>query len=602
MGGQGRLHAAPDPQRKRRRKAPHATLAARAWAAGARVVGSRAWVWVCGAAACSALVVVALQSLASLQLPARAAVVLEYLEATGWLPLSEQACWSSAGVAWTLAPLLVRRGAVTAAELERQGADVAGSAAQLEVLAAFIGPGGLSATAQALCGPNRVPCGRAQELQLEWSGPLPAPPSGTPPPREEGSPHSGARTAPPPLESPSGRLGAGPRLPPTPQHQGLGWVARAPLAGILPRLAAPSLLRSLSVRITVSAPGADGASAGCEAATPLGWWDGATAPPPAPPGAPGPVEPPSKPAIAVAVVGDSQSGAPVFRATLATLAGAAKASRAGGASALLHLGDGVQSPDSDPREWRSYLFGPVHASGVLVGPQGTGSLVWARGNHDEGAGREHAILPPPVQLARVGHVALLVLPAGHGGRVAGVAAQGGEHAPAQAPGPGSASGWQRELEAWAKLAVDSQAWRGAAVRVVVSHVPPCITHWEREAWEAGESADPEAAAGRISSVLALADEAGAPARAVLSGHSHLYQRGMWEWQPGRFVLAATIGTAGGAMEADPPVGECPWMQRTVLGQPAGALLRAEPNSGGFVEAALDVIATGSGLVIDSVAL
>jgi len=439
---------------------------------------------------------------------ARAATAWEWLQSFGWVPFQPEGCEGPAS--WTIPPVLVKEG-------------VDGGSLGL-VAALLLSQGQLpevTVTASCRCGPSG---------------------------RLHAAPGSVAATvvAPGPWDGAGGSTVAA---------RGLGWAVRASLAPLLAGPCDPAACaEGADSWVTVLAASAAGVPLGsCVRRWRLG---GAGS---APVGA------------TIAVAGDSQSGAAAFRTLLAAVASRRPRLASAGTPllGLLHLGDAVQSPGTDPREWRSYLSAPLAASlapGDAVGLPAV-PLLWVRGNHDE-AGPWPALLPPPAQLVRLGPVAVLVVPSM--GRAA-------------ADGKGGAAATADLVSALGR----SPRWTGAPVRLLAAHVPPCVTHWDRAAWDAGESREPDAAR-RV--LLAALRGLAAPAHAILAGHSHIYQRRWWRWRPGRggSVPVITIGTAGGALERDPPVNDCPGAGTTVVGSHAVGLLRVV-GTGGAVAAVLDVI-------------
>lgn len=290
----------------------------------------------------------------------------------------------------------------------------------------------------------------------------------------------------------------------------------------------------------------------------------------------------------IALLGDSQSGAAVFRRLLLRARADASGGTRTSVHALVHLGDTVQSARREPREWRSYLASPLAAANS----QGSlAPLLWARGNHDVSGGS--GALPERWSLHRVGAMAVLRLDSGAMGAADW---QHSQHTGA-AGNPGATN-----QAVWAAQAVRSDRWRAASLRVVLAHVPPCVDHWEAESWAAGDSGAPAGARRWLEQLFQRALRSGGHVHAVFSGHSHLYQRGVWHWGEGprQRVMLATIGAAGGTLEDSwALVGQCPDLTVTAVTHAAAVLSWGRSN--GKWEA--DLVVTGlDGTELDHVKL
>jgi hypothetical protein len=254
---------------------------------------------------------------------------------------------------------------------------------------------------------------------------------------------------------------------------------------------------------------------------------------------------------AVLVMGDSQSGAPAFRSLLE------QGMSRGRVGTLLHLGDVAQTPWSMVRELRSYLFAPLMAA--RAGERSI-PLVWSAGNHDRWDA--DGLLPSSPRVVRLGPMAVLVLDVS---RLAELEPCSSAHA-------------AQMVEAELSPLLASQDWVGASVRLVAAHVPVCVEYWEAESWEAWDKKHPECVRTLLHEVLAAS-----PARVhvVLSGHSHVYQRGIWRWSGDQMVHVITLGASGGGLEAPSPVHSCGELFfKTVTGRHLAGMIRSE---GGLVK-------------------
>lgn len=213
-----------------------------------------------------------------------------------------------------------------------------------------------------------------------------------------------------------------------------------------------------------------------------------------------------------AVLGDSQSGAVVFRRLLRRAA----AWRQPRVSLLVHLGDMVQSANIF-REWHAYWFGPLSDSGLA---QRVPTL-YARGNHDgEGAAATaYGAQPQKWFAATVRGVRWIVLDSN------------------DKTGGGTSSMIGPQLQ-WLENELQSVHARTALLRVVIVHIPPFLEFWEPGAWRRGESEW-----GRFvrDSCVPLFERFGVDV--VISGHSHIYQRGTRNG-----VTYVITGGAGGELE------------------------------------------------------
>jgi predicted phosphodiesterase len=269
--------------------------------------------------------------------------------------------------------------------------------------------------------------------------------------------------------------------------------------------------------------------------------------------------------VRIGFISDPQSGAATFRALLSRLG-----SLQPPVDALIHGGDGTQDPASD-REGHVYFLGPLdgfqrqrHAAhaktaagtsdqGDAAGP-GV-QLVLVRGNHDNATryrdmtgGKTRAVL-------QMGPVRILVLDSEDPGQdqlnwLEGVC--DGDH-------------------------YDVRSLPDAAFTVAVAHIAPYIEWWEPKVGEEGAPQEAAAADGESGGVEGAPGNKKPPAPGsapekewnmwmrekalpilmrpscgvdlILSGHSHIYQRGQRRDGQGGpvFVIA---GGGGGALEED----------------------------------------------------
>jgi hypothetical protein len=94
--------------------------------------------------------------------------------------------------------------------------------------------------------------------------------------------------------------------------------------------------------------------------------------------------------------------------------------------------------------------------------------------------------------------------------------------------------------AWLTEELSSPESKAAMFRVIVLHVPPFVTHWDKAAWANG---DGTASEGIRRHWVPLFERHHVDL--VISGHSHIYQRGMLNK-----VMYTIIGGGGGALETE----------------------------------------------------
>ena len=293
--------------------------------------------------------------------------------------------------------------------------------------------------------------------------------------------------------------------------------------------------------------------------------------------------------LRVVLVGDSQSGARVFRRLLGTAASRYRAP-APPLDLLLHVGDTVQA-SADAREAALYLFAPLAALYEDLGYAVPTLLV--RGNHDD-ADRTSALSLAPSIRARARartHIqpgSLQPLPlyrvlAAPPLRVLALDTDDES---------GDQLSW---LTRACEHAVGSAEGAPLPFTLALAHVPPYIDFWDPRAWAQGESAWQDYSRRRLLPALRCC----AGARLLVSGHVHAYARG---WAPpleaapaataaaaaaandcpslggaSHALMLATIGGAGGALE-DTRVGDSGVYAVTALAHHWAALDVAAGNA------------------------
>lgn len=198
-----------------------------------------------------------------------------------------------------------------------------------------------------------------------------------------------------------------------------------------------------------------------------------------------------------AVVADAQSGADTFRHHVAHLSEHHP-------NLLVHIGDSVQDYKVGS-EWHAYLFGPLEQGDV----GGTVPLVFAKGNHDGPTSDPHSVYyPHPPYALTAGAVRIVVVD--------------------------SEDGSDAQLQ-WLQAELASPQTQSCPWIVVLAHIPPFVEFWEPEAWERGES---EWGAFMRTKYVDVFERHGVDM--VISGHSHLYQRGR------RHGIEYVVAGGGGA--------------------------------------------------------
>ncbi|XXQ32220.1 Calcineurin-like phosphoesterase domain-containing protein [Plasmodiophora brassicae] len=207
----------------------------------------------------------------------------------------------------------------------------------------------------------------------------------------------------------------------------------------------------------------------------------------------------------LAITSDSQSSAARFRDQLAQIA----VSRA---DLVVHVGDFVQDPA--PKEYRTYWTAPFEASGL--GP--TTPIRLVRGNHDGEAPLSYAYSYGPGNNAwgafSVASARMIVLDSN------------------VRPG----DDLFEQQTAWLAAEVTSGPTRSATFVVAFVHVPPFIEFWDPAVFEENE------AWSFVREVwLPMLTASGVDL--IVSGHSHIYQRGTY-----RGVHVAIVGGGGGDLD------------------------------------------------------
>lgn len=226
---------------------------------------------------------------------------------------------------------------------------------------------------------------------------------------------------------------------------------------------------------------------------------------------------------------------------------------------LLHGGDTQQSA-RDRREAFLYLLGPLADLYTSSGPTGTGDglsyalpTLLARGNHDDEARHRAYTLPPalwekPVQQGDgQQRMSPLYYELQWGSSFRVVLLDSDDEADAQVQ-------WlRRTCEATAAKS-DASSRSAHVLRLALAHIPPFVEYWEQAAWDRGESRWSDYTKLKLLPLLQHCQRA--PVHMLVSGHSHLYQRGKLR-QPGNGdagLHLATIGGGGGALEGSEQAG------------------------------------------------
>ena len=199
------------------------------------------------------------------------------------------------------------------------------------------------------------------------------------------------------------------------------------------------------------------------------------------------------------VIADVQSGASTFRLSLERIA-AAKKEQGIAADALIHLGDAVQNVNH-PKEWHAYLFGPLEQENHI---SQTIPMMFVRGNHDNDNWHGNRKLHP-LSLYTTGiHYSDYMV----GTEIYVVVLDSNMAEDAT------------QLK-WFKSKMISEKRKRAKFTIVVVHIAPFVEYWEPEAWNnRGEKHWGEAIRYKY---VALFDQYSVDM--VMSGHSHIYQRG-----------------------------------------------------------------------------
>lgn len=231
---------------------------------------------------------------------------------------------------------------------------------------------------------------------------------------------------------------------------------------------------------------------------------------------------------------------------------------------LLHGGDTQQSA-RDRREAFLYLLGPIADLYTSSGPTGSGDglgyalpTLLARGNHDDEARHRAYTLPPalwekPVQQGDGQRMSPLYYELQWGRSFRVVLLDSDDEADAQVQ-------WlQRTCKASAPEA-HARSQSEHVLRLALAHIPPFVEYWEQAAWDSGESRWSDYTRLKLLPLLQRCQRA--PVHMLVSGHSHLYQRGKLQRSSHDVVEAtavptlhiATIGGGGGALEGSEQAG------------------------------------------------
>ena len=226
--------------------------------------------------------------------------------------------------------------------------------------------------------------------------------------------------------------------------------------------------------------------------------------------------------VTAVVVSDSQRNVDVFRSLLR-----AASQRDDAVDLLLFGGDATQS--AAPLEWTQYAAAYEELAHVVP-------IAHARGNHDSGPLAPFFGPSASVLTFAFGSAQLLVLD---------TALVTHPHAYS----PKARAAFDTALRA----ALASEAWRTAAFRVALAHVPRRIAFWEPHAWhERGEWRQPAAVAAQLAPALRAAR-----CDVLISGHSHMYSYAVEEsgnnsnsrGDDAHTMHEFIVGGAGGALES-----------------------------------------------------
>lgn len=215
------------------------------------------------------------------------------------------------------------------------------------------------------------------------------------------------------------------------------------------------------------------------------------------------------------VLGDNQYAAWEFRRVLWAmwhyLGGFSKINQ------VIHTGDSVQYR-LNPVAWESQLWHPLDEFGIA----GKIPVTFVHGNHDNvGTG---GIYMSPLRWFSydVGCTRFIILDSNMDPRYGGaIGAAGADQA------------------AWLDRELKRDDFKAARVKIVVMHIPPYIEYWEKKTWEEGE----KEWGAWITDWTERFKQAGVTM--VISGHSHMYQRGSKGPEDPIYIIN---GGAGGSLE------------------------------------------------------
>lgn len=224
--------------------------------------------------------------------------------------------------------------------------------------------------------------------------------------------------------------------------------------------------------------------------------------------------------VTAVVVSDSQRNVDVYSALLRA---ARRRDDDRPVDLVLFGGDAVQN--GEPLEWTQYAAAYEELGRVVP-------IAHARGNHDSGALAPLFGPSAPVVAFAFGAAHVLVLDSSFVTHPHAHAAEA-----------------RVAFAAALQAAVASEAWRAAAFRVAVAHVPRRIAFWEPRAWhERGEKREPAAVAAQLWPVLLAAR-----CDVLIGGHSHMYsyaaERDAAGGGSNHTVHEFIVGGGGGALES-----------------------------------------------------
>lgn len=223
--------------------------------------------------------------------------------------------------------------------------------------------------------------------------------------------------------------------------------------------------------------------------------------------------------IHLAAFADNQYNVRVFHRLLVTLLSYAKSLPSSPLpSLLLHAGDQVQEPHN-LQQWQTDFCEPL--TSLLSYPLGqTTPILLARGNHDwDETGANVYTGGSSPRLDWIRHNSLQQRP-NHPGTFYAYS----PHTRCKILVLDSNLKEEEDIleqESWLIWELAKEDWTEASLRIVVVHVPPFVEYWDSKSWTDGK--ENEWSSYVRDRLTPLLSEAGATL--VLSGHSHVYNRG-----------------------------------------------------------------------------